>query len=130
MKFGQLFTKIPNYKRFGYTPRHYHPMDEELKERELRITEEFEKEKKLKENAELNQVEEGHRHRISGSFRVAKKTVPVQADPSAALVRLALMLVMVVGFICYLQFGNIALYGVALVIIPVYLIIKFRKIRR
>ncbi len=130
MKFTQLFTKIPNYKRFGYVPRHYDPLEEEIKERELRITEQFEKEKNLKDASELNRVEDGHRQRISGSFRTAKKTAPIQADPSAALMRLALMLVMVVGFICYLQFGNIALYGVALIIIPVYLFIKFRKIRR
>jgi hypothetical protein len=132
MKFIQLFNKIPNHKRFGYTPRHYDPLEEEMKERELRLSQELGKEKKIKKEEETisESDEEGYRKRIAGSFRAAKKTVPVQADPSASMMRLALMLVMVAGFISYLQFGNVALYAVALIVIPVYLYLKFRKIKR
>lgn len=132
MKFTQLFTKIPSHKRFGYTPRHYDPLEEEMKERELRLSQELDKENKIKKTDEpLNESdEEGYRKRIAGSFRAAKKTAPVQADPSASMMRLALMLVMVGGFIGYLQFGNVALYTVALIVAPAYLYMKFRKIKR
>jgi len=132
MKFPQLFTKIPTHKRFGYSPRHYDPLEDEIKEREQRLKNEFEKEHQLKKETEaINEgEEEGHRQRISGSFRAAKKTAPVQSDPSASMMRLALMLVMVIGFIGYLQFGSVALYGVALVVVPAYLYLKFRKLKR
>ena len=132
MKFPQLFTRIPGHKRFGYSPRHYDPLEDEIKEREQRLKEEFEKESKLKNEAEAvsENEEEGYRTRMAGSFRTAKKSAPVQSDPSASMMRLALMLVMVIGFIAYLQFGNVALYGVALVIAPAYLYLKFRKLKR
>ncbi len=129
MKFPQLFTKTPNYKRFGYTPRHYDPLEDEMKERESRLQEEVEREGNLNKEAEGDSEgeEDGYRTRMAGSFRTAKKSAPVQADPSASMMRLALMLVMVGGFIGYLQFGNVALYGVALIVVPAYLYLKFRK---
>jgi len=130
MKFIQLFNKIPNHKRFGYTPRHYDPLEDEMKERELRLSQELGKENKIEKEDANESDADGHRKRIAGSFRAAKKTVPVQADPSASMMRLALMLVMVAGFISYLQFGNVALYGVALIVVPVYLYLKFRKLKR
>ena len=49
MKFLQIFTKIPNYKKFGYTPRHYDPKEEERKERELRIQKELMSEEEQQE---------------------------------------------------------------------------------
>jgi len=131
MKFPQIFTKIPAHKRFGYSPRHYDPLEDEMKEREQRLKVEFEKESQLKKEAETtSESEEGYRTRMSGSFRSAKKSAPVQSDPSASMMRLALMLVMVIGFIGYLQFGNVALYGVAIVVVPAYLYLKFRKLKR
>ena len=102
-----------------------------MKERELRLNKEFEMEYKLKEDIEnINEsAEEGYRKRIAGSFRAAKKTVPVQSDPSASMMRLALMLIMVAGFIGYLQYGNIALYSVAFIVVPAFLYLKFRKMK-
>ncbi len=128
MKFIQLFTKIPNYKRFGYTPRHYDPREEERKERELRIRQELlsEEERKKKEDDETH----AYRSRIAGSFRTAKKTVSPQSDPSSSILRLIITLIITVGLIAFLQFGKVALIGVALVIIPFYLYLKFRKFRR
>lgn len=128
MKFIQLFTKIPNYKRFGYTPRHYDPREEERKERELRIRQELlsEEERKKKEDDETH----AYRSRIAGSFRTAKKTVSPQSDPSSSMLRLIITLIITVGLIAFLQFGKVALIGVALVIIPFYLYLKFRKFRR
>lgn len=127
MKFTQLFTKIPNYKRFGYTPRHYDPVEELIKEREEKIRQELNLERREKMEEELNQ---GYRSRIVGSFRTAKKTATVQRDPSANMLRLLILMVVTVGLIAYIQYGQVALYGVAFVIIPVYLYLKFRKFRR
>ena len=128
MKFIQLFTKIPNYKRFGYMPRHYDPKEEERKERELRIQQELlsEQEKEKREEDEKY----AYRTRIAGSFKTAKKTVSPQSDPSSSMLRLIITLIITVGLIAFLQFGKIALIGVALVIIPFYLYLKFRNFRR
>lgn len=128
MKFIQLFTKIPNYKRFGYTPRHYDPKEEERKERESRIKQELlsVQEREKREDDEKY----AYRTRIAGSFKTAKKTVSPQADPSSSMLRLIITLVITVGLIGFLQFGKIALAGVALAIIPLYLYLKFRKFRR
>ena len=128
MKFIQLFTKIPNYKKFGYTPRHYDPKEEERKERELRIQRELrsEEERKLLEEEEAH----GYRSRIHGSFRTAKKTVTPQADPSSTMIRLIITLIITLGLLAFIQWGRIALLGVAFVSIPLYLYLKFRKFRR
>ena len=128
MKFPQIFTRIPNYKKFGYTPRHYDPQEEERKERELRIKREL-----MSEQAQEELIEEdklGYRTRISGSFKNAKKTVTPQADPSSTMLRLIITLIITLGLIGFIEYGRIALVGVALVIIPFYLYLKFRKFRR
>ena len=127
MKFSQLFTKIPNYKRFAYTPRHYDPVEELIKEREEKIRQELNLEQKKKMEEEITHA---YRSRIVGSFRTAKKTGTVQRDPSANMLRLVILLVITVGLIAYIQYGPVAIYGVAFVIIPVYLYLKFRKFRR
>jgi hypothetical protein len=128
MKFMQLFTKIPNYKRFGYVPRHYDPKEEERKERDLRIQRELMSEEQKQRLDEEDQ--HAYRTRISGSFKTAKKTVSPQADPSVSMLRLIITLIITVGLIAFLEFGGIALIGVALVFIPFYLYLKFRKFRR
>jgi hypothetical protein len=127
MKFTQLFTKIPDYKRFNYKPRHYDPVEEERREREEKIRQEI--------NAEqLREIEDdnlhGYRRRLPGSFKTAKKTVTVQRDPTSNTLRLIILLVITVGLIAFIQYGQIAIYGVALIIIPFYLYLKFRKFRR
>jgi hypothetical protein len=127
MKFSQLFTKIPNYKRFGYKPRHYDPVEEMLKEREEKIRQELNLEQKRNMEEEAAHA---YRSRIAGSFRTAKKTATVQRDPSSNMLRLVMLLVITVGLIAYIQYGPVALYGVAFFIIPVYLYLKFRKFRR
>jgi hypothetical protein len=128
MKFPQIFTKIPNYKRFGYTPRHYDPKEEERKERELRIKREL-----MSEQGQEESIEEdthGYPTRISVTFNTAKKTATPQADPSSTMLRLIITLIITLGLIAFIQFGKIALIGVALVIIPFYLYLKYRKFRR
>jgi Flp pilus assembly protein TadB len=129
MKLPTLFNKTPNYKRFAYTPRHYDPAEEERKEREERIRRELSlgsEDKEEKEHEDVN----GYRARITGSFRTAKKTATVQRDPSASMIRLVILMVLTVGLIAYIEYGKVALYGVALVFVPFYLYLKFRKFRR
>lgn len=127
MKFTQLFTKIPNYKRFGYTPRHYDPLEEERKEREERIRRELDQ-----ETVKELEAENMHRYRarIVGSFKTAKKTAIVQRDPTANTLRLIVLFIVTVGLIAFLQYGKVAIYGVLLVLIPFYLYLKYRKFRR
>jgi hypothetical protein len=128
MKFLQLFNKVPNYKRFGYTPRHYDPKVEERKERELRIKRELMSEE---EQRKLNEDETfGYRNRIAGSFKTAKKSVAPQADPSSTMIRLVILMIITLGLFAFLEYGRVALIGVALVFIPFYLYLKFRKFRR
>lgn len=132
MKFPQLFTKIPKHKRFGYTPRHYDPQEEERKERELRIRQELITEGgpgKREDNGLEGESSNDYRSRIAGSFKNAKKTYSGQSDTSANMLRLIIALTMTVGLIAYLQVGKNALIGVALFIIPLYLYLKFRKSR-
>lgn len=131
MKIPQFFSKTPNHKRFAYQPRFYNPDEEERLEREERVRQELEAGGKLASEAaaksdELQVNEAKYRSRISGSFKSAKKTVTVQSDPSANMLRLVIILVLVVGLIAYLQFGNVALYAVAFVFIPFYFYLKFR----
>ena len=127
MKLPSLFTKTPNYKRFAYTPRHYDPLEEERKEREERIRHELSIEAEKKSDEENLHA---YRSRIAGSFRTAKKTATVQKDPSANMLRLVILIVLTVGLIAFIEYGKVALYGVAIVIIPFYFYLKFRKFRR
>jgi Flp pilus assembly protein TadB len=129
MKLPTLFNKTPKYKRFDYSPRHYDPVEEERKEREERIRRELSLGKDKKDETEQDDTH-GYRTRITGSFRTAKKTATVQRDPSASMIRLVILMVLTVGLIAYIEYGNVALYGVALVFVPFYLYLKFRKFRR
>ncbi|MCU0397407.1 MAG: hypothetical protein MUC73_04805 [Cyclobacteriaceae bacterium] len=117
-KIPTLFNKIPKHKRFNYAPRHYDPMEEERREREERIRQELQ----LKESETV--VDDSYRTRISGSFRTSRKTQGRQLDPSANMLRLIIITLLVGWFFAYLQYGNIAMYGL-LLIIPLYLWIKF-----
>ncbi|MDL5046394.1 hypothetical protein QQ054_10150 [Oscillatoria amoena NRMC-F 0135] len=124
MKIPSLFTKTPKHRRFSYTPRHYDPIEEERKQREERIRAEL----GLNKNEEgSNPADDlGHRQRIAGSFRGAKKTSTPQADPSASMLRLIVLTFLAVWLIAYLQYGAISLYALFL-IVPFYLYLKFRK---
>jgi Flp pilus assembly protein TadB len=119
MKFPSLFTKTPQHKRFSYQPRYYDPQEEVRKEREARIRNEL----KAAENQEALAE---YRSRIAGSFRQAKKTAGRQADPSANLLRIIILILLVVWLIAYLQFGKPAIYAL-LLFVPVYVYVKFKK---
>ncbi len=121
MKFLSLFTKAPSHQRFQYTPRFYDPQKEEMKERELRIMKEIERER--------GQVAEdfgNHRSRIAGSFQAARRRSKTTAEPNAVFIRLGVMLFLALFIIAFLEWGKPALYSFFL-FIPVYLYLRFRK---
>jgi hypothetical protein len=117
MKFPTLFTKIPKYKRFEYTPRHYDPLEEERKERESRIQKELATDKE-------DEISPGYKTRISGSFRSSRKSQSKSFNPSVNLIRLIIITILVVWIIAYLQFGSIAIYALIL-FVPIYIWLKF-----
>lgn len=132
MKLPTLFTKIPRYKRFAYEPRFYNALQEQQKEREGRIRAELKSEDKLDPDAQLVPSAEelaAYRSSIAGSFKNARRTASRQSDPSTNILRLLITTFLVVGLIAYLQFGNVALYGLV-VLIPFYFFIRLRGIKR
>jgi hypothetical protein len=135
MKLLQIFNKTPNYKKFNYAPRFYNPEEEERQERIRRIQQEVDS-AKAEELAEKNKsagLDLNYRDRIHGSFSKARQANGNSErgavnSTSPALLRMTILLVLTVGFIGYLQYGKIALYGIALVLIPIFLYLKFRKV--
>jgi hypothetical protein len=127
MKFNGLFAKTPNHKRFNYVPRHYDPVEEERREREERIRREMEAGK----HAATEQDLLAHQSRIKGGIQAARRRSLMQssAAPSGALLRTIITLFIVMELWAYLQFGNVALYGL-LLIVPFYLFLKFRSFKR
>jgi type IV secretory pathway VirB6-like protein len=119
IKFPSLFGRTPKHQKFSFEPRFYDPIKDELKERENRIRQEMENEK--------NKTIEGYKTRIHGSFHSARKRSSAsQADLQAAVMRIAILLVLVVILVAYLQWGSVALYGL-LIVIPVYAWLRFRR---
>lgn len=116
MKLPTLFTKIPRYKRFDFSPRHYDPQEEERKAREKRIQGD------LEDTAEEPGYE--YRARITGSFRAARKNTAKSFDPSTNIIRLIILTFLTVLIIAYLQYGSSALYAL-LLFIPFYAWLKF-----
>lgn len=131
MKLIHIFTKTPSHKKFSYIPRHYDPQEEERRERERRIQLELREKQQAQAPETISEEQEfTHRSRIAGSFKKAKKTVTVQKDPSATMIRLVVLLIVTGGLIAYLEFGNVALYATAFVFIPFYFYLKFRTVNQ
>ena len=125
MKIPSLFMKPPSYKRFNYEPRFYDPQEEKRREREERIRAEL-KTQGVEQSGEDAPELADYRSRIAGSFKSARRSASRQFDPSATLLRLIILLFLTIGLIAFLQFGNVALYGL-LVLIPFYAFLKLRK---
>ncbi|MDW8331118.1 MAG: hypothetical protein RMK43_05655 [Cyclobacteriaceae bacterium] len=102
-------------------PRYYDPQEEERKERLERLRKEMQA-----SNAEDDIISNDYRQRIAGSFRSSRRRTTQQADTSAAMLRLAILLFLVLMLMAYLQFGAAALYGL-LLFVPFYFLLKFRK---
>jgi hypothetical protein len=125
MKFAGLFAKTPNHKRFNYTPRHYDPREEELREREEKIKREVEAGLRKENDEALEQ----HRSRIKGSFQHARKRSIQVGGPSTAILRTLITLFIVLELWAYLQFGNQAFFGLFL-IVPFYLFLKLKNFKK
>jgi hypothetical protein len=136
MKLFQIFNKTPNYKKFNYNPRFYNPDEEEKQERLRRVESELnaEKAKFQAEHAEPSQGDLGYRARIHGSFARARQAngnaAPGTQQTSPTLLRFGILLVLTVGLIGYLQYGSVAIYGIFMVLIPLFLYLKFRKLSK
>lgn len=125
MKFISLFTKNPQHRKFSYTPRFYDPQEEERKLRNERIRQEVQG---GPENVKI-ETEPEHRSRIAGSFKTAKKTASRQPDPSASIMRLIILTFLALWLYAFIQFGNVAFYGL-LLLVPFYFFLKLRSINR
>lgn len=127
MKIPSLFSKTPKTRKFSFTPRFYDEQEYERKEREARIRSEL----KRLEEADSNSGEEpeypeiyGHRARIAGSFKSsARRSFTGQSNSSTMLIRFILIMFMTAWVIVYLQYRNVAFYGL-LLIIPIYMLMK------
>jgi len=109
IKFPTLFGRIPRYQKYNYTPRFFDPKKEEREAREARIRLEMEGSK-----------EEDYKLRMAGSFQKARKlSKPQTGNMSPVMMRLGINLALVVLLISWLQWGNQALWLLAL-ILPVY----------
>jgi Flp pilus assembly protein TadB len=119
MKIPTLFGRTPKHQKFTFEPRFYDAKKEEREERERRIRQQLESEK--------TGGADGYETRIKGSFHSARKRSSAsQADLQASLIRIAILFVLVVMLVAYLQWGTVALYGM-LVIIPIYAWLRFRR---
>lgn len=118
MKIPSLFTRIPKHRRFNFTPRHYDPMDEERREREERIQREL----RMKNEEEV--IASEYRARIAGSFRAARSKQTKNFDPSANILRLVIITILVIWVMAYLHYGNTSVYFLALVV-PFYIWVRF-----
>lgn len=125
MKFISLFTKTPQHKKFTYAPRFYDPRQEERKIRNERIQAEL----LTTEKKEIEVVDTGYRSRIAGSFKTSKKSSTRQSDPSASMMRLIILTFLALWLYAFIQFGNVAFYGL-LLLVPFYFFLKFRNTGR
>ncbi|HLT71575.1 MAG TPA: hypothetical protein VKZ75_02945 [Cyclobacteriaceae bacterium] len=127
MKIPSLFSKTPKHRRFNFAPRFYDEEEYERREREERIRLEL----KRREEAENKGEEEitdpefyGHRTRIAGSFKSSsRRSITRQSNTSTVMIRFILFIFLTVWVIAYLQYGNIAFYGL-LLIIPIYMFMR------
>ena len=134
MKFISLFGKTPQHRKFSFTPRFYDAQEEERRDREERIKKELslEKEKANQPSIaeeEVDEISMQHRSLVRGSIRASRKSTTRQADPSASMLRLIILTFLALLLVAFIQFGNVALYGL-LLIVPFYFFIKMRRSNR
>jgi Flp pilus assembly protein TadB len=131
MKFFKILNfKAPAYKKFNYAPRFYNAEEEERKERISRIEREF-NESKLKNTEEsLPEPVGSYRERMRGSFQKARESTGGTTNAAAAMLRFSILLVLALGLLAYLQYGNVALYGMGLILAPLFLYSKFRNLSK
>lgn len=117
-KFPTLFGRVPHHRKFNYQPRYYDPLAEERQAREARIRAEL---------GDTDTTQADIRARMSSAFRASKRQKPGRtAKLNEVLVRTGLTLFLAMLLIGWLQWGNVALYLLVLVI-PVWFYFRFLK---
>ncbi len=71
-------------------------------------------------------TEAAYRSRIAGSFRIARRRTPQQANLSAGMLRLGVLFFLVLWLILFLEYGIQSVY-LLLMLIPLYLFFKLRR---
>ena len=109
MKFP-LFSRMPRYKRFDFTPRYYDPVKEDIQNRMTRI------------EGELRTMEaEDHRRQIQHAY-----SSRLRRNKSTDFMQLVLILIFLCTFFGWIYFGN-AVFYVFIVVFPVYLYFRTRR---
>ncbi|CAD5274273.1 MULTISPECIES: hypothetical protein [unclassified Imperialibacter] len=108
--------RLPRYKNFDYTPRHYDPVKEDIEERTRKIKNE------MNEDAES-----GTTSSIAGAFRRKTGSSFTGTNYSTSLLQLVIAVILLGGFVGYLFYGNQVFYFLMLGV-PVYLYFRFRGI--
>jgi len=121
MKFPTLFGRTPSHRRFEYKPRFYDPQKEEREERDKRIREELALEQK---DATAAGIDGDYRSRIKGSFQKSRRRAKPSSEPSAVIIRLAVLLFITVLLISYLTWRYQVFYSLFLVF-PVWIYLRF-----
>jgi len=122
MKFVSLFSKIPNHKKFNYTPRYYDQEAEERKEREERIRREIEREKGMHPEDSGD-----YRSRIAGSFHSARRrSNKSKSALNTVLLRSSVLLFLTLFIMAFLTWGKDALYSL-IIFVPVYFYFRLKK---
>ena len=117
IKLPTLFGKIPKHKRYSYEPRYYDPQKEE---REARLAR-----KRAEAGEPQTSVELDRKTRMSEAFRSHRQQQRSSGlNFRPALIRSGLLLFMTLLLIGWLQWGNVALYGLFLAV-PVWLYVRF-----
>src|SRR5687768_13177234 len=108
MKFFKIlnFNKTPAYKKFNYAPRFYNAEEEERKERISRIEREFNESRQNSKEEVSPEPTVSYRERMRGSFQKARESTGGTTDAAAAMLRFSLLLVLALGLLAYLQYGN------------------------
>lgn len=110
MRFPSLI-RLPKYKRFEITPRHYDPIKEEIEARTARI------------KSEMNGEDPEY---VSGRINFERRSKSIPNTSFLQLIIAATLGLTVVG---WLYFGNVVFYALWL-FVPVYLFFRFRKPRQ
>jgi Flp pilus assembly protein TadB len=96
-----------------------------MKERQERIRRELEKKKAAGESTEdIDPALLGYRERIAGSFKSsARRSIHGRSSPSIMLIRFVLFTFLAIWVVVYLEYGNVAFYGL-LLIFPIYFLMR------
>jgi hypothetical protein len=131
MKFLQIFNKTPNYRKFNFNPRFYNAEEEERQQRISRVEHEVKATMAKEQGDQLSAPDPtAHRSRIKGAFRQANQNSgPSGTTASPLLLRFAILLTLVLGFMGYLEYGPKVFYAMGVGILALYGFFKFRRLK-